>query len=149
MKLLISHEISTLIQGIFKFPNLKLLRDYYSNWTEMTCLIWALLHAYLSMKEKSSKIISLYATVFSSLAFSNGIVKAFYCSLNSRFYVFCFLPFCSLPMYNEKPCLVLMISYWGLMSTDRIVCNILSLHQHLVLALVTFVDLCITNISFR
>jgi len=91
--------------------------DYYSNWTEMTCAAWAVIHAYISINEKPSKLTTSSAVIMSSLAFGNAFVLAF--------------------------------AYWGNVPPDRLKFHFRSLHQHVFLAVITFVDTLITPISYR
>lgn len=91
--------------------------DYYSNWTEMTCTAWAVIHAYISINEKPSKLTTSSAVILSSLAFGNAFVLVF--------------------------------AYWGQMPPDQLTIDVLSLHQHTFLAVITFVDTLITPISYR
>ena len=109
----------------------------------MTCTIWAVIHAYIAVSEKPPKAICSSAVIFASLAFSNAFVTGI------QLFIFLLHNRILWPIHQNPLFQVLVFAYWGQMPPDQLTIDVLSLHQHTFLAVITLLDLLVTQISLR
>ena len=112
--------------------------DYVSNWSDIICSIWGLVSAYLAVNPNSSDRLYRFSNGLNSIAptWSIGVAGAFWVSfteIENFFYSF---------LLVEKYYSTL---FQCLLPADRQTLDLVSLHQHAALAILTFADLLITN----